>query len=77
MFPRLKTKKKLFDVVFSSDSVKEKSVKLCMIITLLWVYIFMAGLFTLSLFVGHKSLRNINYKLCFLDSCLDSSLLYS
>ena len=69
-------KNNTFDFVFLSDSVKEKSFKLCMIITLLWVYIFIAGLF-LILFLDHRCLKNINYKLCVLDSCLDSSLLYS
>ena len=45
-------------------------VKLCMIWTLLRIYIFILGLMTLTLFQGHRCVRNINCKLCFLDTCL-------
>ena len=65
---------KKIEVDFSLDSFKVGSFKLCM--TLLVVYISIVGLMTLTLFHGQRYVRNINCKLCFLDSCLDSWLLY-
>ena len=41
-----------------------------MILTLHGVYIFILGLMTLTLFESQRCVRNINCKLCFLDSCL-------
>ena len=64
-----------FNIDFFSDTVKARSFKLCLIITLLEVYIFIVGLMTLTLFQGRRSIRNINCKFCFQDSCLDSWLL--
>ena len=63
-------------VAFISDTAKARSFKLCMIIILLGVYIFIVGLMTLTLFQGHRCVRNINCKLCFVDSCVDSCRLY-
>ena len=47
------------------------SFKLCMIMTLIEVYIFMVGLMTSTFLHGHRCVRIINCKLCILDSCLD------
>ena len=52
-----------------------RSFKLYMIITLLRAYIIVVGLMSLILFQGHKYVRNMNCKLCFLDSCLDPCVL--
>ena len=46
-----------------------RSFKLCMIITMLRVYIFILGLMTLTMFQDHRCIRNINHKLSVLDSC--------
>ena len=46
-----------------------RSFKLCMVTTLLGVYIDILGLMTLALFQGHRYVRNIYGRLCFLDSC--------
>ena len=40
-----------------------------MFITLFGVYIVILGLMTLTLFQGHRFVRNVNYKFCLLDSC--------
>ena len=40
-----------------------------MIITLVRVYIVIVGLMTLTLFQGHRYVRNKNYRLHVLDSC--------
>ena len=61
-----------FNVAFFTDTVKARSFKLCVIITLLRVYIFMAALMTLTLFEGHSCVRYINCKVCFSDCWLDS-----
>ena len=68
-----KTTEKPFNIAFLLDIVKVRSSKLCMIITLLMVYIVIVGLITFTLFQGHMYARNINFKLFFLDSCLDLS----
>ena len=60
---------------FFLDSGTARSFKLCTIITLVRVYTFIVGLMTMTLFQGHGCVRNANYILCFLDSCLDSCLL--
>ena len=65
----IEKKNQHFDTAFFSDTVKMRSSKLCMIITLLEVYIFIVDLMTLTLFQGHRSVVNIKSKLCFLDSC--------
>ena len=49
--------------IFFLDTVKARSFWLCMIITLLGVYIFTVGLTTLTLFQDHRHVRNINCKL--------------
>ena len=67
IFPPL-TKKKI-NVAFFLDTIKARSFKLCMIIILLGVYIFIESLMTLTLFQGHRYVRNINCKLCFFDAC--------
>ena len=51
------------------DTIEARSFKLCMIITLLGVYIVIVGLMTLTLFQGHLRIRNINCKFHVLDSC--------
>ena len=61
--------KKNLNVGFFMDTVEARSFKLCMIITLLGVYIIMIGLMTLTLFQGNRRVRNKNCKLCVLDSC--------
>ena len=72
--PRLTTKVN-FNVAFFSDTVIARSFKIGIIITLLGVYIFVVGLRTLILFHGHRFIRNINCKLSFLVTCLNSCLL--
>ena len=62
IFPHLK-KKKTFNIGVFSDTIKAKSFKLCIIITLLGVYIVFQGLMTLTLYQGHRSVRNISYTL--------------
>ena len=49
---------KNFHVAFSSDTVEARSLKLCMIMTLLGDYIFIVGLMTLTLFQGHVCEKN-------------------
>ena len=68
IFPHFEKKNHL-NLAFSSDTIKARSFKLCMIIALLWVYIFIEGLMTLALFQGHRCVRNINSKLHVWDSC--------
>ena len=59
-------KKKI--VGFLSDSITARSFKLCMVITVLGVYIVIVNLMTLTLFQGHTCVRNINCKMLVLDS---------
>ena len=66
---------KNFNVAFFSDTVKVRSFKFCMIITLLKIYIFIVDLMILMLSKVHRCVRNINCRLCFLASCLGSCLL--
>ena len=68
-------KKNPLNVVFFSDTVIMRFFKLCIVMNLLGVYIFIVGLVTFTLFQGHRCVRNINCKLCFLNSCLISCLL--
>ena len=67
--------RKNFNIAFFLDTVKARSFKLCMIITLLGVYIFIIGLMTMILFQSHRFVFTINCKLCCLDPCLDFCLL--
>ena len=62
--------KKSFIIRFFSD-IKARFFILCLIITLLGVYIVIVGLMTLTLFqgTGHRCVRTINYKFHGLDSC--------
>ena len=48
---------------------KARSFELCVIITLLGVYIVILGFMTMSLFQGHRCVKNINCQLRVLDSC--------
>ena len=48
---------------------KTRSFQICMIITLLGVYLVIGGFMTLTLSEGHRCVRNINCKLRLLDSC--------
>ena len=66
---------KKLDIGIFSDTKSVTSFELCMIITLLRVYIFNVDLITLTFPQGHRFVRNINCKLCFLDSCLVSFVL--
>ena len=66
IFPHVKI---TFNIAFFSDTIKKTSFKLCLIITLLGVYIVIPGLMTLTLFQDHRCVRNINCKLRVLDSC--------
>ena len=61
--------KKSFIIRFFSDIIKARFFKLCLIITLLGVYIVIVGLMTLTLFQGHWCVTNINCKFRVLDSC--------
>ena len=61
--------KKPCNVGFFLDTIKASSFTLCIIITLLEVYIVFLGLMPLFLFQGHRCVRNINGKLPVLDSC--------
>ena len=45
---------------FFLDTIKAKSFKLYIIISLLWIYIVSVGLMALTLFSGHRCVRNIN-----------------
>ena len=56
-------------VGFFSNTLKVRSSKLCMVITLFGVYVVIVGLMTLTLFQGQRYVRIINCKLCVLDSC--------
>ena len=66
MFPCLK---KTCNVDFFLNTIKARSFKCCMIITLFGVYIVILGLMNLTLFQGHKCVRNLNCNLGVLDSC--------
>ena len=72
-FPCLK--KNVTLLLFFSHTGKTKFFKISMVITLLRVYIFIVDLMTLILFQSLGYVRNINCKLCFLESCLDYCLL--
>ena len=52
-------------LAFFSDVIKARSFKLCMVVTLLWIYIVIVSLMTLTLFQGYRCVRNVNCKLCF------------
>ena len=54
-----------FPPTFFLDTVYVRSFKLCMITTILGVYIFIVGLMTFTLFQGHGYVRNINGKYAF------------
>ena len=47
-------------LAFLVDTVQGRSCKHCVIMTLLGVYTFIVGLMTLTLFQGHRGVRNIN-----------------
>ena len=47
-------------LAFSRTLFQARVFKLCIIITLLWVYEFIPGLMTLTLFHGHRRVRIIN-----------------
>ena len=68
IFSHLKKKQKTFNIGFFLDTMKARSFKLCTIINFLGVYIVILGLITLTLFQGHRCVRNINWKLHVLDS---------
>ena len=51
--------KKNFIVGFFSDTIKARSFKICMFIILFGVYIAIVGLMTLTLFQGHRCVRNL------------------
>ena len=57
---------------FFSGTLQARSFKHSMIIKLLGVYVFIVGLVILTLFQGHRCVRNMECKLCVLGSCLDS-----
>ena len=50
-------------VCFFSDTLKARSFKLCMIMTVLGVYIVILGFMALTLFSYHRCIRSINCKL--------------
>ena len=52
-------------LAFFLDTITARSLKLCMVMTLLRVYIFILGLMTLILFQDHRYVRNVNCRLCF------------
>ena len=56
IFPRLKI---TFSFGFFSDTINASSFKLCMVITLDGVYIVILDFMTLTLFQGHRCVRNI------------------
>ena len=64
-----------YNVAFFLDTIEVRCFKLCIIITLLEIYISNVCLMTLTLFQGHRYVRNIMNRFCFLDSCLESCLL--
>ena len=66
VFPPVKTS---HTFSFLLDTTIARSFKLCMIVTLLRVYIVIIGFITLTLFQGHRCVRNIDSKLHVLDSC--------
>ena len=57
------------NVGYFLDNIKVRSFKLCMIVTLLGVFVAVLGLMTLILFQDHRGVRNIIYKLCIMDFC--------
>ena len=59
-----------FHVGFFSDTIKRRSFKLCIIITLFGDYVVILGLMTLTLVHGHRYVGYINSKLHVWDSCL-------
>ena len=70
-----KEEKKASNVVIFLGNVISRSLKVCMLITLFGMYIFIVGLMSLTLFQSHSYVRTLNYKWCFWDSCLDSCVL--
>ena len=56
-------KEKKKNVYFFPDTITARFFKLRMIITLFGIYIVFLGLMTLTLFQGHRRVRNINCKL--------------
>ena len=68
IFPSLNLKK---NIGFFSYTIVARSFKLCMIIfiTLLEVYIVIQGLMTVTLFQGHRCVRNTKCKFHVLDFC--------
>ena len=56
-------------VCFFLDTIKARFFKLCLLITLLGIYVVILGVVTLSVFQGHRCVRNIICKLRVLDSC--------
>ena len=65
----ISSSEKNFNIGFFLDTIKARSFKLCMLISLLGVYIVLLGLITLILFQGHRYVRSINCKSHVLDSC--------
>ena len=57
-----------FNVGFFLGTIKARSFKLCIITTLLGVYVVIAGVMSLTLFWGCRCFRNINCKFHVLDS---------
>ena len=62
-------KKKPLTLAVFSDTIKARYFKVCMIITLLGSTLSFVALMTLTLFQGHRCVRNINCKLGVLDFC--------
>ena len=60
---------KKIGVGFFSDTIKARSFKLCLITTLLGVYIVILSLLTFSLFQSHCCVRNINCRFCVCVLC--------
>ena len=67
MFPHLE-KQLQKNFAFFLDTVKARSSKLFVIMTLLGVYISIVDSMSMTLCQGHRCVRNINCKLSFLDS---------
>ena len=61
---------KKLEPCFFLDNVIARSLKLCKIIALLGVYIFVVCLMILTLFQGNRCVRNLNCELYVLDSIL-------
>ena len=59
-----KKKEKNLNIGLFSNIIKVRPFKLCIVITLLGVYIVILGLMTLTLFQGHMCVRHIICKFC-------------